>query len=463
MSTYLKFFALERSPFDGEDQSKVVLGTRALRDALATIQTGLDEGAARICVSGDSGLGKTSLARALPKLLRETTRAALVLDPSKGWDALRGSLAKQWGIREGGLARARLIEASRDRRLVLVLDQSEKASEEFLDHLDVLLSYRTEEDEPVVQSVLLANLGPDENGDMPPVVWWLDRIHTLQLEFAPLPRSGVESYIQKHLKRAGHGGGELFTSEAAQAIHGYTGGVPGQVGRLCEELLEEAASQNLATVDACLVHEFCEPSKTAVDEAVGEAAEAPVHDCVAPPQEPQTAQARDEQISPVQVDRRVAVGADRTLELIDDADRTSDDEAYPGDDRTESYGYDGHDGSVGSADDDPTWDEPHEDAYGQEVPPLRAIDAIEDEIGEESGDEVAGTLESVAEDEDREGIAGETGEDADEREAFEQFLAQPATEAELRAIRGGGFARYAKAVGGVAAAAIQRRPRRRTT
>ena len=41
MSAYLKFYELERSPFEGEEQSKVVLGTRALREAFATIRNGL--------------------------------------------------------------------------------------------------------------------------------------------------------------------------------------------------------------------------------------------------------------------------------------------------------------------------------------------------------------------------------------------------------------------------------------
>jgi len=43
MPAYLKYFELERSPFEGRAQSKVVLGTRALRDAFKAIRVGLDE------------------------------------------------------------------------------------------------------------------------------------------------------------------------------------------------------------------------------------------------------------------------------------------------------------------------------------------------------------------------------------------------------------------------------------
>jgi type II secretory pathway predicted ATPase ExeA len=258
MSAYLKFFELEQSPFEGKAQAQVVLGTKALREAFALIRSGLDEGDARICVSGGAGLGKTSLARALPKLLGDSARVAVVLDPDVSWETQRGSIAKQWGLTAGGLARATLIEAARDRRLVLVIDQAERASEEFLDHLDIILSYRSENDEPVVQSILLARLSGRDQRDPAPILWWLDRIQTLQLEFAPLPRDGIESYIHKHLKRAGWRGERLFTEGAALAIHGYTGGIPGEVSKLCERLLAEAAARDRHDIDDAFVHSLCD-------------------------------------------------------------------------------------------------------------------------------------------------------------------------------------------------------------
>lgn len=258
MSAYLKYFELEQSPFEGKAQSQVVLGTKALRDAFAVIQSGLDEGDARICVSGGPGLGKTSLARALPKLLGNTARVAVVLDPDVSWESLRGSIAKQWGLASSGLARNVLVETARDHRLVIVIDQAERASGEFLDHLDIVLSYRSENDEPVVQSILMTRLTGNDAQEPAPIIWWLDRIQTLQLEFAPLPRNGVESYIRKHLKRAGWQGERIFTEEAALAIHGYTGGIPGEISQLCERLLGEAAARDLHDIDAAFIHSLCD-------------------------------------------------------------------------------------------------------------------------------------------------------------------------------------------------------------
>ncbi|MHA7838117.1 MAG: ExeA family protein [bacterium] len=269
MSAYLRFFELERPPFGESSSSRVVLGTKAIREALARIRSGLEEDASRICVSGGAGVGKTSLARALPKLLGDGTRVAVILDPEVPWDALRDPIARQWGLAEHGLARTRLVEAAREHRLVLVVDRAESASEEMLDHLDVLLSYRSEDERPVVQSVLLANLDVRPPRQPGPLVWWLDRIHTLQLELSPLSRASVAGYIEKHLKRAGRADGLLFSVEAAHAIHEQTGGVPSEIGRLCERLLGEAARLGLAEIDAELVYTArfgLEPTGTPVDD-----------------------------------------------------------------------------------------------------------------------------------------------------------------------------------------------------
>jgi hypothetical protein len=51
-------------------------------------------------------------------------------------------------------------------------------------------------------------------------------------------------------KRAGWQEPELFSADAALAIHAYTGGVPGQSFALCESVLLEAAAQNLFEIDA---------------------------------------------------------------------------------------------------------------------------------------------------------------------------------------------------------------------
>jgi len=274
LSAYLKFFQLEKSPFESRAQSALVLGTKALRTAFAEIEAGLEDGAPRICVDGKAGLGKTSLARALPKLLSASSRVVLILNPSLPWSTLRSAIVKQLDLAEGNLSRKTLMRArSEGRKLVIVIDQAERISSESLDHLDILLGYKNDDDEQLCHCVLLANLEAaasqhNEQGEQTPLLWWLDKLNTLQLEFQPIPVAGVTSYVNKHLKRAGWKGGQIFTPDALQTIHRLTGGVPREMSALCERALELAAEEETSHVDAQLVEDvFGEiPLEEVVDE-----------------------------------------------------------------------------------------------------------------------------------------------------------------------------------------------------
>ena len=261
MSAYLKFFQLEKSPFDTRAQSNLVLGTKALRGAFSEIETGLSDGAPRICVNGKAGLGKTSLARALPKLLGETARVVLILNPSLPWSTLRAAIVKQLDLAEGNLSRKTLMRARAEgRQLVIAVDQAERISNESLEHFDILLGYKNDDDEQLLHCVLLANLEAaasmhTDEGEPCPLLWWLDRLNTLQLEFHPIPTGGVASYVHKHLKRAGWKGGQIFSAEAMQTIHRLTGGVPREMSDLCERSLELAAEQETDRIDVAMVEE----------------------------------------------------------------------------------------------------------------------------------------------------------------------------------------------------------------
>lgn len=260
MAAYLKFHQLKASPFDPSSGNRFVLATEALRRAYAEIRKGLDEGSPRICLSGGPGIGKSSLAAALPKLLESGFHSVLLRDPSVPWERLKAAIVRQLDLPGGLLSRSTLDQScAPGRPLVLIFDQAEKLDAESLAHLDVILGYKSESGSQLVHLVLLANLEAAPRGLDVPLLWWLDQLTTLQLRFSPIPSDGIRAYVDKHLRKAGWNGASLFTDEAITAIHRYTGGIPGTVGALCEELLAKAAQRRVKEIDADLVHAKFEP------------------------------------------------------------------------------------------------------------------------------------------------------------------------------------------------------------
>lgn len=263
MAAYLRFHELDASPFEPPTNNRFVLATEALRRAYAEIRSGLDEGSPRVCLSGGAGIGKSSLAAALPKLLESGFRSVLIRDPSVPWDRLKSTLVRQLALPDGQLSRSTLQQAAADGRgLVLIFDQAEEIEAESLEHLDVILGYKNEDGKQLVQCVLLANLESAPRGQEIALLWWLDQLTTLQLSFSPIPAEGIGAYVNKHLKKAGWKGGDLFTDDAIVAIHQYTGGIPGTVSALCEQLLARAAELRVPIIDGPLVRAQFEPESS---------------------------------------------------------------------------------------------------------------------------------------------------------------------------------------------------------
>ena len=267
MSLHLDFFALHRSPFADEAHTSVVIGTRALRKLVSRIQATLRDGGSRVGVYGVEGVGKTCLARALPKLFAGNARVATLFEPDGDWRSVRTALARDWQLAGERLSRASLLEAARDHRLVLVIDRAEQAPESLLDHLDVLQQIRDEDGGAVVTAILFVRSGGEggEDGDAKtPALAWLERTGAARLRFEPLAPDSVADFIERQLVGAGYQGAPLFTPRATLAIHAETAGVPGAISALCEQLLIEAAAKRLRTLDEPFVRSRETPSRERV-------------------------------------------------------------------------------------------------------------------------------------------------------------------------------------------------------
>lgn len=269
MSESLDFFGLDRPPFADEAPASVVIGTRALRKVVSRIQATLRDGGTRIGVLGASGIGKTSLARALPKLFAGSTRVATIFDPSEDWKTLRATIAREWQLGGEKLARASLLTATRVHRLVLVVDGAESASDALLRHLEALQAIEGIKGGAAVSVVLFVRSDRDTEGPRPGVLDWLERSHAALIPFEPLAPEVVADFIERQLQRAGHRGNPIFTPRAALAIHGETHGVPGAIGRLCDRLLADAAARRLRTIDEPFVRSHGAPRPARADDIAG--------------------------------------------------------------------------------------------------------------------------------------------------------------------------------------------------
>lgn len=252
MAGYLEVFQLEREPFTMPAKGALVLGTPALARAHAELRRGLLAELPRLCVVAGAGMGKTSLARALPRMLGPLARVSLV-SARRPWADCRRRAERHFGV--SSMTAGPLSALRKTQRLVLVIDDADQLDEAALTELDRWLALHDGSGAPLLQCVLLANLdATTRREDDTPLLWWLDTLQTLQVELAPLPAGAVPDYIEKHLRKAGWTGeARLFEERAARRIHEHCAGNPRRIGELCRMLLTVAGEYGLTRVDAELV------------------------------------------------------------------------------------------------------------------------------------------------------------------------------------------------------------------
>jgi type II secretory pathway predicted ATPase ExeA len=231
-----------------------VLATAPLCRAAKRIATDLESDAPWICVGGAPGMGKTSLLRVLPKKLGKGFRSA-ILGASRIRDIdaqVEARIARVFGLEGDGLSREALASRRGDRtRLVLLVDDAERLSSQSLERLASLRDATDAAGRPLLQVVASADFDSIERQGWAPLLAWADPQWIVRLD--PLPPESMSAYLARRMKQAGWKGRSLFSDTAALAVHRQAGGNPGEISRLCSELLDRASADGIDTIDAGFV------------------------------------------------------------------------------------------------------------------------------------------------------------------------------------------------------------------
>lgn len=251
---YEAFFGFVERPFSLTPDPKYYFRSRSHSRAFDALSAAIGRRESLLLVTGDLGVGKTTLCRTFVALLERKTRAALVgnslLSPE---DLLRlllqdlGAIAKE-EVRHGRLVGATRTElyqmldefllrlrSSKD-GAVLIIDEAHSlppATVEQIVQLAALESNR----EKVLQ-ILLAGQPSVTGGPTLPRA--LDERLSTRSRLLPLERDECERYLHHRLTIAG-GAGVTFSAPAIDVIYGLSGGVPRLVNLLAERALQEGA------------------------------------------------------------------------------------------------------------------------------------------------------------------------------------------------------------------------------
>ncbi|MGA6993820.1 MAG: AAA family ATPase, partial [Candidatus Deferrimicrobiaceae bacterium] len=211
------------------------------QQALEHLLYGLETGEGFIVMTGDIGVGKTTVCRSLLGRLSARFTTALVLNPMLTEKELIRGILDDFGagLANGtkkdcldALNRFLLVEAGCDRRPVLIVDEAQNLSPSLLEQVRLLSNLETEK-RKLIQIVLIGQKELKEKLSLPSLRQ-LDQRVTVRAEILPLTRKETTRYIDHRLGVVGGAGRTFLSAGAERAIFRHSKGVPRKINMLCD-------------------------------------------------------------------------------------------------------------------------------------------------------------------------------------------------------------------------------------
>jgi len=244
---YTEWFKLKRLPFRLRPDPDFLYQAGELGRILESLRAAVISGHGVACLTGESGVGKTTLLHALAQQNAGSMTVARVQQPSVTPEELVNALAEQFRLppqeSSGREATARLTrfvaeENGHGRSVLILVDEAHRCSVGTLHELLVLAARH-----PAPFIVLAGESGV------------LASLAALEAQGVPVPRLSaeqIEGYLEFRLHVAGSGGRTLFDPDTTTELLRYTGGTPQLLNVLCDNamaLAELHSSPRVGTVE----------------------------------------------------------------------------------------------------------------------------------------------------------------------------------------------------------------------
>jgi general secretion pathway protein A len=260
---YKNFFGLCENPFNVNPDPRFLYLTQQSQKALDQLTYGIQTRKNFILLTGEVGTGKTTLINYLLDWLRHRKMpAAFIFNSHLSVNHLFDFILTDFSIPidfrlEGNMLlrlNKWLIERFRAGQIpVLIVDEAQGLSPELLEEIRLLLNLETA-CEKLLQIVLVGQ--PElENKLKRPELRQLRQRITLRCNTAPLTLEESRGYITERLRIGGATGDPIFASDAMEAVHFYSRGIPRVINLLCEHGLINAYVEQVNPVPARMVEE----------------------------------------------------------------------------------------------------------------------------------------------------------------------------------------------------------------
>lgn len=258
---YEKFYGFKEKPFNLTPDPRYLYRSESHRDALAYLTYGVFEKKGFIVLQGEVGVGKTTIIRAFVDLFRPSLDAAFIFNTNLTFRQLLFLMLKDFGLdvtRKDkvemlyNLNQFLLAQAERKRNTVVIIDEAHNLRPDVLEEIRMLSNLETA-DQKLLQILLVGQPELEEKLGLSKLRQLRQRIPGV-CKIRALKYEETRKYVHNRLTVAGSANPHsIFTDDALELIHRYSGGIPRLVNAVCDRSLLTAYADSVRLVDRKVV------------------------------------------------------------------------------------------------------------------------------------------------------------------------------------------------------------------
>jgi general secretion pathway protein A len=260
------FFGLRENPFHISPDPRYLSFTRQTQEAVDALTNGILTGQGLMVLTGEVGTGKTTLTNYLLNWLRQRqTPTSFIFNPRLNVSDLFNFMLADFGITcesnqkadqlalltEWLLTRCRVGKTP-----ILIIDEAHGLPSNMLEEIRLLLNLETPR-EKLLQIVLVGQPELDEKLRRSELRQLRQRV-MVHCKIVPLNSTETRGYIHRRVHLAGGQGESVFMSDAMDAVHSYSCGIPRVINILCEHALINAYADHIRPVSPQIVKEVAQ-------------------------------------------------------------------------------------------------------------------------------------------------------------------------------------------------------------
>ena len=259
---YTAYFGFQGNPFSSAADVRFFYTNSTYQKAYADLRYGIQQRKGFVAVTGESGIGKTTLLRKAIEDFGPAVHCACLSPPIHSFAELLSWAGAEWGAPLEGGGRLKTVQtltdflitqSKKDQIFALLLDDAQELQAEVLQALQ-LLSNMTMHNQPVVQIALVGQSELEEKLNLPPLRQLKQRI-AIWTRLERLTGSEVEAFIHYRLQSVGCTRQDVFPPPALQRIARHSHGLPRLINTICDNSLWTAYRAGLETTTPQIVDE----------------------------------------------------------------------------------------------------------------------------------------------------------------------------------------------------------------